>query len=117
MPMTIKAAIITQLDGAHLPDYFGSLAKIDEAGTVALVDPSGKSEASARKALGAKFHKAYKDRAAMLKEFAPHLAVVSVEAADGPAAIGAALEAGCHVFAEKPSCTRAADFEKLVVKA
>jgi predicted dehydrogenase len=117
MPKTIKAAVITQQDGAHLADYFGSLAKIEEAESVALVDPSGKSEAAARKALGAKFHKAYKDRVSMLKEFAPHLAVVSVEAADAPAAIDAALEAGCHVFAEKPSCTRAADFEKLVRKA
>src|SRR5262249_12465711 len=104
-------------DGAHLADYFGSLAKIDEAESVALVDPSGKSEAAAKKALGAKFHKSYKDRATMLKEFAPHLVVVSVEASAAPAAIDPALEAGCHVFAEKPSCTRAADFEKLVRKA
>ncbi len=117
MPKTIKAAVITQQDGAHLADYFGSLAKIEECESVALVDPSGKSEAAARKALGARFHKAYKDRAGMLKEFAPHMAVVSLEAADAPPAIDAALEAGCHVFAEKPSCTRAVDFEKLVRKA
>src|SRR5262249_51357995 len=31
--------------------------------------------------------------------------------------IGAALDAGCHVFAEKPSCTRAEDYEKLTRKA
>jgi predicted dehydrogenase len=117
MPKTIKTAIITQKDGAHLPDYFGSLAKIEEAESVALVDPSGKSEADARKALGAKFAKLYKDRATMLKEFAPHMTVVSLEAADAPAAIDAALEAGSHVFAEKPSCTKAGDFERLVRKA
>ena len=29
----------------------------------------------------------------------------------------AALEAGCHVFCEKPSCVRAADFARLVRKA
>jgi predicted dehydrogenase len=117
MPKTIKVAVITQLDGAHLPDYFGSLAKIEEAESVALVDASGKSEAVCRKALGKKFHKAYKDQAAMLKELKPHMAIVSLEAAKAPAAIDAALEAGCHVFAEKPSCTKAADFEKLVKKA
>src|SRR5262245_13285020 len=117
VPKTIKAAVITQQDGAHLADYFGSLAKVEEAESVALVDPSGKSEAAARKALGAKFHAAYEDRASMLKEFAPHLAVVSLEAAAAPAAIDAALEAGCHVSAEKPACTKAADFEKLVRKA
>jgi predicted dehydrogenase len=117
MPKTIKVAVITQQDGAHLADYFGSLAKIEEAESVALVDPSGKSEAAAKKTLGAKFHKAYKDRASMLKEFSPHLAVVSLESAAAPAAIDAALESGCHVFAEKPSCTKSADFEKLVKKA
>src|SRR5262249_55124406 len=31
--------------------------------------------------------------------------------------IDASLEAGCHVFAEKPSCVRAEDFEPLVHKA
>jgi len=31
--------------------------------------------------------------------------------------IAAALDAGCHVFAEKPSCTRAQDFEKLTRQA
>src|SRR5438876_483608 len=34
-----------------------------------------------------------------------------------PPVIDAALDAGCHVFAEKPSCTHAEDFEKLVRKA
>jgi predicted dehydrogenase len=42
---------------------------------------------------------------------------VSLEAVAAPPAIDAALDAGCHVFAEKPSCTRAADFEKLTRKA
>jgi len=53
----------------------------------------------------------------MLKGFEPQMAVVSLEAAAAPPAIEAALDAACHVFAEKPSCTRAADFEKLVRKA
>jgi predicted dehydrogenase len=117
MPKTIKVAVITQADGAHLPDYFGSLAKITEAEAVALVDPSGSSEPAARKTLGGKLKEVHKDRAAMLKRFAPHLAIVSLEAAAAPPAIDACLEAGCHVFAEKPSCTKAADFEKLVRKA
>src|SRR5262245_58814941 len=117
MPKTIKAAVVTQQDGAHLPDYFGSLAKIEEAESVALVDASGKSEAAARKALGAKIHKAYRDQAAMLKDIKPHMVIVSLEAAKAPAPIDAALDAACHAFAEKPSCTKAADFEKLVRKA
>jgi predicted dehydrogenase len=117
MPKTIKVAVVTQADGAHLPDYFSSLAKIEEAESVALVDPSGKSVEAARKTLGAKLAEVHKDRDAMLRAFRPHLAIVSLEAAAAPAVIDAALEAGCHVFAEKPSCTRAADFQMLVRKA
>jgi predicted dehydrogenase len=117
MPKTVKVAVITQIDGAHLPDYFSSLAKIDEVEAVALVDPSGKSEASAREALGGKLKEVYKDSAELFKKFAPRMTVVSLEASAAPPVINAALEAGSHVFAEKPSCTRAEDFEKLVRKA
>jgi predicted dehydrogenase len=117
MPKAIKVAVITQAEGAHLPDYFGSLAKIEEAESVALSDPSGKTADAARKALGAKLKEVFKDPADLLKRFEPHLAVVSLEAVQAPAAIRAALDAGCHVFAEKPSCTRAEDFEKLTVLA
>ena len=40
-----------------------------------------------------------------------------MEAALAPPAISAALDAGCHVLAEKPSCVRADDFAALVRKA
>jgi predicted dehydrogenase len=117
MPKTIKVGVITSAGGAHLGDYFSSLGKIEEVEAVALADPSGKTEAAARKALGPKLKEVFKDHAGMLKGFEPHLALVSLEAVDAPPAINAALEAGCHVFAEKPSCIRAADFETLVRKA
>jgi UDP-N-acetyl-2-amino-2-deoxyglucuronate dehydrogenase len=114
MPKSIKVGIITQADGAHLPDYFNSLAKIEEAEAVALADPSGKSEEMARKALGDKLKGVYKDGADMLKRFEPQMVVVSLEAVAAPPVIRSALEAGCHVFAEKPSCTNAEDYAKLV---
>jgi len=117
MPKAIKVGVITQADGAHLADYFAALARIDEAVAVALADPSGKSADGARKALGDKLKEVFKDPADLLKRFEPKMAVVSLEAAKAPPVIGAALDAGCHVFAEKPSCTRAADFEKLVRQA
>jgi predicted dehydrogenase len=117
MPKTIKVAVVTQPEGAHLGDYFGSLAKIEEAEAVALLDPTGKTAAAARKALGAKLKEVYRDPTALYRDFKPHLAIVSLEAVAAPPAIDAALEAGCHVFAEKPSCTKSADFAKLVRKA
>jgi predicted dehydrogenase len=117
MPKTIKVGVITQEEGAHLPDYFGSLAKIEEADGVALADPSGKAVDAARAALGDKLKEVHKDPGELLRRFQPQMVVVSLEAAAAPPVIGAALEAGCHVFAEKPSCTRAEDWEKLTRKA
>ena len=72
---------------------------------------------AARKALGDKLKEIFKDPAEMLKTFEPHMVLVSLEAAAAPPVIDAALDAGCHVFAEKPSCIRAEDFEKLTRKA
>ncbi len=117
MPKTIKVGVITQAQGAHLDAYFSSLAKIEEVESVALADASGQNVALARKALGDKLKNSYKDAGEMLRQTEPQMALVSMEADLAPPAIDAALEAGCHVFTEKPSCVRAADFEPLVRKA
>jgi hypothetical protein len=71
MPKTIKVGVITQAGGAHLTDYFASLAMIDEAEAVALADPSGKSTDGARKALGDKLKDVFTDPADLLKRFLP----------------------------------------------
>jgi len=117
MPQSIKVGVITHAQGAHLDAYFGSLANIKEAEAVALADPGGHTVGRARKALGDKLTETFKEPAEMLRKFQPQMALVSMEAALAPPAIDAALEAGCHVFAEKPACVRAADFAKLVDKA
>jgi UDP-N-acetyl-2-amino-2-deoxyglucuronate dehydrogenase len=117
VPKTIKVGVITNAQGAHLPDYFTSLAKTEEVESVVLADPSGETVAGAKKALGDKLKDTYKDAREMLRQAQPQMTMVSLEAALAPPLIDAALEAGCHVFAEKPSCVRAADFEPLVVKA
>lgn len=117
MPESILVGVITNARGAHLDAYFQSLAQTPEAEAVVLADPSGKTEERARKALGKKLKMTYRDAALMLRKEEPVMALVTMEASIAPPAIGAALDAGCHVFAEKPSCVRAADFEKLVRKA
>jgi predicted dehydrogenase len=117
MAKTIKVGVITHAQGAHLDNYFSSLAKTEEAESVVLADPDGQAAAMARKALGAKLKETYKDLAEMLRREQPQMALVSMEAALAPPAIDAALEAGCHVVSEKPGCVRAADFEPLVRKA
>ncbi len=117
MPKMIAVGVITHAQGAHLDAYFTALAETEEAGAVVLADPGEETAARAKKLLGAKLKEVHKDVGEMLRRHSPQLALVSMEAALAPPAIDAALEAGCHVFAEKPSCVRAADFEKLARKA
>lgn len=113
MPDTIQVGIITNAEGAHLDQYFSALAKTTEAAGVVLADPSGKTVERARAALGAKLQ-VFQDAGEMLRKSKPAMALVSLEGALAPPAIAQALEAGCHVFAEKPACVRAEDFAKLV---
>jgi predicted dehydrogenase len=117
MPKTITVAVITHAEGAHLDSYFTALAQTEEAEAVVLSDPSGKTIDRAKKALGAKLKETFKDPGELFKMHQPAMALVSMEAAVAPPNIERALEAGCHVFAEKPACVRAADFEKLLRKA
>jgi predicted dehydrogenase len=117
MPKTITVAVITHAEGAHLDSYFSALAQTEEAEAVVLSDPSGKTIERAQKALGAKLKDTFKDPDDLFKKHQPAMALVSMEAALAPPNIERALEAGSHVFTEKPACVRAADFEKLLRKA
>lgn len=113
----ISVGIITNAEGAHLGAYFGALSQIDEVESVVLSDPSGATVEQAKKTLGEKLKGTYQDVRAMLVQAKPAMVLVSLEAGLAPPAIDAALDAGCHVFTEKPSCLRAEDFAPLVRKA
>ena len=110
----MTVAVLTDASGAHLDAYFTGLAKTEEVGAVVVADPSGRSEAAARKVLGAKLRDFVSDHSRALKGHKPGMALVTLEAALAPPVIQLALEANCHVLAEKPSCTRIDDFEPLV---
>jgi predicted dehydrogenase len=114
MPDTITVGVITNPEGAHLSSYFKGLADTDEVAAVVVADPTGKTAAQAEKALGARYRRSYRDVAEMLRKEMPQMALVSLEGAIAPAAIEAALTAGCHVLSEKPACVKAADFAALV---
>ncbi|HEV3120102.1 MAG TPA: Gfo/Idh/MocA family oxidoreductase [Gemmataceae bacterium] len=117
MSKAIKVGVITHAQGAHLDAYLPSLAKVPETESVALADPSGKIVPLARKSLGKKLAATYTDAAEMLRKFEPQMILVSMEAVLAPPAMDAALDAGCHVLAEKPACVRVEDFERLALKA
>jgi UDP-N-acetyl-2-amino-2-deoxyglucuronate dehydrogenase len=114
MAKPITAAVLTGPGGAHLDSYFSALASNDAVARVGLVDSSGASEAEARQILGAKFTRLEREAGALLAADKPDFAIVSMESIAAPPAIRAALEADCHVLAEKPSCVRAEDFAQLV---
>jgi predicted dehydrogenase len=101
--------------GPHLDAYLDSLAGCQGIGGIAVADPTGETFARAEKALsgGSRPLRTFRDRSAMLREFRPELAVVSLESHRAPEAIEPLLEAGCHVLSEKPACVRLEQFERL----
>lgn len=114
---SISVGVITNADGAHLGAYFAALAAINEAAEVVLCDPGKTNVAAARDKLGDKLSAVYEDVDQMLKVARPDLAMISVESALAPPLISSALDAGCHVFAEKPACLSSDDFAPLAEKA
>ncbi|MFN7922257.1 MAG: Gfo/Idh/MocA family oxidoreductase [Bryobacteraceae bacterium] len=114
---TAEVALITHADGPHLGAYIEGLAKTAEAGPVHLCDASGATVAAVRKGLGEKLVGVYKTPAEMFAARKPVAALITMEAGLAPPVIGAALDAGCHVMAEKPACVRVADFRPLAAKA
>lgn len=113
----IGVALLTHAAGPHLEAYFAGLAETEEVSAVYLSDPDGVVEPAARKALQGKLAASFRSPAELFAHHKPGLALVTMEALAAPPVIAAALAAGCHVLAEKPACTRLADFEALVRKA
>jgi len=113
----VRVALLAHADGPHLSAYIPALADTPEVASVALSDPGGANVAAARQALGPRLGAVYQSPADLFQKEKPDLALVAMEAKLAPPAIHAALDAGCHVMAEKPACVRLADFEALAAKA
>jgi len=114
-PSQGEVALITHADGPHLSAYIEGLAKTPEVSKVFLAGPA--TEQLVRKGLGAKLAGVYKNANELFKVNKPQLALITMEATLAPPAIDAALNAGCHIMAEKPACVRVEDFAPLVEKA
>ncbi len=117
MQNKIKVGLLTHAGGAHVGAYLAALAASEDCAEVVLADPDGRWEADARRELQAKLTHVSRDPLQLLREQRPHMALVTMEARLAPPIIEAALEAECHVFAEKPACVRVEDFAPLVHKA
>ena len=117
MTNPIKVALLTHAAGAHVGSYLSALAAAEACNAVVLADPDGRWNEEAKRVLGDKLKRTDRDYRRVLDTDKPQLALITMEARRAPPVINAALEAGCHVFAEKPSCVRVADFEPLLAKA
>ena len=117
MPQPVKVGLVTNATGAHVGAYLNALRDTKACAAVTIADPDNRWVDSARKVLGPKLTVVYRDAKAMLAKEQPALAMVTMEAKIAPAAIDGALEAGCHVFAEKPACLSAKEFAPLINKA
>jgi UDP-N-acetyl-2-amino-2-deoxyglucuronate dehydrogenase len=106
-------AVITNENAAHLEAYLRGLAVCEEIPQVVVVDPSGTQRELAEKTLGDKLREFTGDLARVLSEQKPVMALVTTSGVLSPPLIQAALEANCHVLAEKPACVRAEDFAPL----
>lgn len=111
----LDVALLTHAGAPHLSAYLAGLRQTPEAARVWL--SNREVEAEARKVLGAKLAGVFDTPQELFREQKPPLALIPMEAAIAPPAIDAALDAGCHVMAEKPACVRAEDFAPLAAKA
>lgn len=117
MPDSVSVALITHAGGAHVGSYLNALAATERCHSVTLVDPDDRWSHDARRVLGDRLRRIESDPSAILRQDPPAMALVSMEARLAPPVIRSALEAGCHVFAEKPACVRIDDFRPLVDQA
>ena len=117
MASPITVGLITHAGGAHVGAYLQALAAADDCNAVVLADPDGNWEPDARRRLGGKLKHVVRDYKRLLEKHRPRMVLVTMEARLAPPVIDAALDADCHVFAEKPSCIRVDDFVPLVEKA
>lgn len=113
----MRVALLTHSGGAHVSAYLSALAAAESCDEVVLADPGGRWADDAKRVLGKKLKHVGNDYRALLRDHPSQMALVTMEAKLAPPIIDAALDAHCHVFAEKPACVRVADFLPLVTKA
>jgi predicted dehydrogenase len=116
MPDRLPVVFLTHAGGAHVDGYLQGLAASDACGPVILSDPDGNWADKARQILQNRLQSVVKSPAEALGQVppGPSLALVSYEARLAPPIIQEALQAGCHVLAEKPGCVRVDEFRPLV---
>jgi predicted dehydrogenase len=119
----VRAAVLVSSTAPHriqppLGYYLPALLAARGVAGIAVSDTSAESAGIVeRSGAAARAVRVYPDHRRMLAETAPEFAIVSSPPLHAPALIRLALEAGCHVMADKPAALGLAEFDGLVALA
>lgn len=116
-PSGATVAFIANNESAHVSAYMPGLADDPDISSVVMADASGGLVPAARRIIGKKLTATYTSTDELFRHQHPVLAVITLEPRLAPAAIEAALDAGCHVLVEKPACLQPEEFARLARKA
>ena len=114
---SLTVCFCTHEGGPHVQSYLDGMRDTVEVEQVALSDPTGHWIQAARDTLGDKLTSVHTDPGEMITNLRPDCTIVAYEAALAPPVVRAALEAGCHVLAEKPACVSIEAIDELVALA
>ena len=108
----LRVAMITEPTAWHRQKLIDALST-DAVGEVAVADATGATFDEVRDSAGHKLHATYTDLDQMYREFKPDAALITMEPWRMPAAIKQALEAGVHVYHEKPGFVDIEDYREI----
>ncbi|MBM4436712.1 MAG: Gfo/Idh/MocA family oxidoreductase [Actinobacteria bacterium] len=112
MARTLRLGLIMEPTGWHNRGFIEAL-KHPEVGEAAVCDPTGGLIEAARQGGGDKVRAAYTSYDALFREFAPDAVLVTMEPWRQPEPMRRALEAGAHLYYEKPGYVAIDDFRAL----
>ncbi len=115
----LRVGVVIEPTGAHLDPFLSSLADCEGIDQIAIADETGGTFEKAKGFLAKRFGtiRTFSNDQEMISSFKPEFMLISLEAHHSPGPVERALNAGCHVLAEKPACIRQQDFEKLAALA
>lgn len=111
----IRVGVLMDADSPHGSGYLHAVAAATGVQEIGITDPTGTIIAQAKKQKGAetKNWRQFRDASELLKQLQPEFVIVTYPGDRTPPYVAKALEANCHVLAEKPACAHVADFAKL----
>ena len=110
-------ALIVEPTAWHVSGWIQRLADRDDVARVYLSDPTGVTEAEARREFGERLEAVFPSPKELFNAVQPAAAFITLEPRRTPQACAIALQAGSHVLYEKPGAVFARDLDDLAAMA